>query len=595
MLRWVRHAAGALARRFYAGPVQNYLLLILLIVLAPVIALVISAHFDRLQDRQAAEFRACLELARATGVALDGLVHDILDQELAIGLALTSGSPESPGQISALLAANTQGSAALRRCSWLDPQGRVIASSEPGGTGADLSGRADVQQIRAGRDWAVSDLFLTQAGSAPVFAITRGFRSPSGELLGIVVAQVDTRGLQQALPIGPIGQGEVLLFDRQGRCVFRFPGGALTWAQRSAYQQDPRVARALAGQEATEIAHSPIDGVERMGALVPIADTHWVAEADRPVAEVLTPLQADLLGELVALALVGGGAMALTLVASRHITGPIERLRRHAAAVGQGEWAQPPVEAAPVELRELDAALNHTAEELRRRQEQREDILRAVSHDLRSPLTAILTQAELLQRQGLPGPQRSGAEAIVASARRMNVMIQDLVDSARLESGQLQLNRRPVDLYAFLQELKQRLAGAMDMERVQVTAEPGLPPVSADPDRLERILTNLISNALKYSAPGTLVTVALYPHPGELVTAVSDRGPGIPPADLPRLFQRYYRTEAGREQRGLGLGLYITRQLVEAHGGRIWVESRLGEGSTFAFSLPRERNVNCNA
>ena len=224
-------------------------------------------------------------------------------------------------------------------------------------------------------------------------------------------------------------------------------------------------------------------------------------------------------------------------------------------------------------------------------QEQREDILRAVSHDLRNPLAAVQAQAQLLlrllERAGLSGPERRSAEAIVVSARRMNTMIQDLVDAARSESGQLRLERQPVDLRSFLPGLKERLAPTMETARIQVEVPEGLPPVSADPSRLERILTNLWSNALKYSAPGTPVTVAVAQRDGQVVTSITDRGPGIPPEELPHLFERYYRgRRAPGVQEGLGLGLYITKRLVEAHGGRIWVESELGEGSTFSFSLP---------
>ena len=224
-------------------------------------------------------------------------------------------------------------------------------------------------------------------------------------------------------------------------------------------------------------------------------------------------------------------------------------------------------------------------------QEQREDMLRTVSHDLRSPLAVILGQAELLARwleqAGLTGRERRGARTIITNAQRMDSMIQDLVDAARQGAGQLRLTREPVDLRTFASDLITRKAGVLQAERIRIEAPAGLPPVSADPARLERILVNLLTNALKYSAPSTEVTIRLSRHNSEIVTSVIDRGRGIPPEELPRLFQRYFRTQAGRERpEGLGLGLYITKTLVEAHGGRIWVESELGKGSTFSFSLP---------
>jgi len=223
-------------------------------------------------------------------------------------------------------------------------------------------------------------------------------------------------------------------------------------------------------------------------------------------------------------------------------------------------------------------------------EEQREDILRAISHDLRNPLSAILGQAEILKRRlgraGLAQEQAS-AEAIATSAQRMNAMIQDLVEAARLESGQLRLNLQPVELGPFIADLLRRLAPAMEVGRVRVEVPEGLPPALADPARLERVVTNLLSNALKYSWPGSEVRVSVRQRNGELVTSVIDRGPGIAPQDLPKLFQRYGRMAAVQDRAGgLGLGLYIARKLVEAHGGRIWAESQLGVGSTFSFTLP---------
>jgi len=168
----------------------------------------------------------------------------------------------------------------------------------------------------------------------------------------------------------------------------------------------------------------------------------------------------------------------------------------------------------------------------------------------------------------------------------MNAMILDLVDSARLEANQLRMEPASVDLRSFVLDLQGRLAGALAMDRVRVQIPEGLPQVSADPNRLERILTNLLSNALKYSEPETEVFVGAERQDGMVRVWVSDSGVGIAEEDIPQLFQRFYRAKSGRKAEGLGLGLYITRMLVEAHGGKIWVESDLGKGSTFSFTLP---------
>lgn len=222
-------------------------------------------------------------------------------------------------------------------------------------------------------------------------------------------------------------------------------------------------------------------------------------------------------------------------------------------------------------------------------QEERDSLLYRVSHDLRSPLMVIKVQAEILRDllagQGADAPARGSVETITVAVQRLNTMIEDLVDAASLDSGQLQLHRIPIDIGQFLTELKARLSGVLDVNRVKIAVRPTLPIVLADPDRLERIIVNLLSNALKYSAPGTEVEIGVTKKRGWVVVSVVDHGTGIPPEEASNLFQRFRRLRA-TENDGLGIGLYTTKQLIEAHGGSIWVDSELGQGSKFSFTLP---------
>lgn len=235
------------------------------------------------------------------------------------------------------------------------------------------------------------------------------------------------------------------------------------------------------------------------------------------------------------------------------------------------------------------AVINDITE--RKRAEQfRQGYIHTISHDLRNPLTIVIAQAQLLQRK-LRKPHGGGQEAssagdILTAALRMNTMIQDLVDSARLESRQLELATEPVALSPALAEMLQRAAPVMDVGRVKLDIPPRLPPVAADVARLERILINLMTNALKYSAPETDILVAAREGDNDVVISVSDQGAGIAQEDLPHIFERFYRPQSGRKAGGLGLGLYITKMLVEAHGGRINVSSEVGKGTTFSFTLP---------
>jgi signal transduction histidine kinase len=210
-----------------------------------------------------------------------------------------------------------------------------------------------------------------------------------------------------------------------------------------------------------------------------------------------------------------------------------------------------------------------------------------LSHDLRTPLGVILAQAKLLARRNEGADAvRGRAEAIATSAQRMAAMLNDLVESALLEAGKLRLDLAPVDVAALARELRRRLAAPYDGERIHVQADPGVPRVQADPDRLERVLVNLFTNALKYSAPGSEVRVRVAREGPGVLLEVEDRGQGIAPEDLPHLFERYFRALGTRRFEGVGLGLYAARRLVEAHGGTISAASEHGKGSVFRVRLP---------
>ncbi|HEY3377044.1 MAG TPA: ATP-binding protein [Armatimonadota bacterium] len=223
-------------------------------------------------------------------------------------------------------------------------------------------------------------------------------------------------------------------------------------------------------------------------------------------------------------------------------------------------------------------------------QQRQEDFLRIVSHDLRNPLTIIQGHIQLLasglDEAGLNGDLHADVAAVQRGTQQMNAMIQDLVDVTRLEIGEFSLETHAIDVKAYLTNLVSRSETMAEYGRIQTEIPEQLPPVLADANRLERMLMNLLSNALKYSAPGTPVRVRARQEEGMVLISVTDEGPGIPPEDLPLLFQRYYRAPGTRATEGSGLGLYITRLLIEAHGGRVWVESEVGQGSTFSFTLP---------
>jgi PAS domain S-box-containing protein len=213
-----------------------------------------------------------------------------------------------------------------------------------------------------------------------------------------------------------------------------------------------------------------------------------------------------------------------------------------------------------------------------------------VAHDLRVPLTVIQNHAEMLKEAlregGAKGPILRNVDGILEGAKKMGVVIKDLVDTSRIEGGQVHLEKESVNLETFVWSLLQSSREGIDVNRLITQIPQNLPPISADPDRLERILLNLLGNALKFSPPESKVVIQARKVGDEIKISVTDQGKGISPEDCSRLFKRFSQVKGAQASSGVGLGLYICRLLVEAHGGRIWVESTLGQGSTFHFTLP---------
>jgi signal transduction histidine kinase/CHASE3 domain sensor protein len=216
-------------------------------------------------------------------------------------------------------------------------------------------------------------------------------------------------------------------------------------------------------------------------------------------------------------------------------------------------------------------------------------LISTVSHELRTPLTLIHGFAELLVLRDMPVErQRSSAVEILDASRRLARLIDDLLSVSRMESGRLVLDPRPLDLGTVVERILSPFRAMAATHTLRAKLPSSLPVVWGDPDKVEQILTNLVGNAIKYSPGGGEVLVTVE-HDGDSVrVSVRDQGIGMSPRDMGQLFEKFYRVDRDEVRRagGTGLGLYITKRLVEMHGGRLWAESWPGVGSVFSFTLP---------
>ena len=278
-------------------------------------------------------------------------------------------------------------------------------------------------------------------------------------------------------------------------------------------------------------------------------------------------------------------ALFLPLVAREQLIGALTLFRtRRAFDNDDVEFAE---DLARLAALALDNARLHDT--VRASLRARDELVGVVSHDLRNPVAAVKMLSRMMLRGQDSGgtPSRENMELIAQAAEQMDALIRDLLDVNRLDGGKLVISPVPVDPSALLTDSLQTLRPLVEEKAISLDLqiEAALPQVMADRERIQQALSNLVGNAIKFSPTGSKIVVGARGEPDDVVISVLDRGKGIAAEHLPRVFDRYWQSSR-TDRQGAGLGLAIAKGIVEAHGGRIWIESTPGEGTTASFSLP---------
>jgi signal transduction histidine kinase len=328
----------------------------------------------------------------------------------------------------------------------------------------------------------------------------------------------------------------------------------------------------LVGFALSDSAVTPVSGrgvMERIGSTFEFIGSHWWQ---------------FLLGGGLAAAL----ALAIARLLALGLTRPLREMARAAGRMAQGDYGARVEPGSPDEVGQLAAAFNRMSGELATVERLRRDLVANVSHELKTPISALRAHLENML-DGVERPDPDALQVMLQQCDRLSRLVEQLLDLSRLESGDVPLERRPVNLPDLVAEVvsEVRVGPPRDVQ-VEVDVDPRLPPLLADRERVHQVLFNLLDNAVRFTPPGGAVTVRARAVGSRCEVAVADHGPGIPPEHLPFVFERFYRVDPSRARGdgGTGIGLAIARSVVEGHGGRIWAESEVGEGSVFRFEIP---------
>ena len=295
---------------------------------------------------------------------------------------------------------------------------------------------------------------------------------------------------------------------------------------------------------------------------------------------------------VVAVVVAAVAAIVVSFALSTRLSRPIGRLAAASRRIASGRYAERVPVTSDDELGELAESFNTMAASLEATERRRLQLVGDVAHELRTPLATLDGYLEGLE-DGIIHPSDATWSLLRGETTRLSRLVNDLQELWRAEARQLVLKPEAVDIKAVVSTALERFAASAAERGIELRleADPAAPPITADRDRLVQVLDNLLSNALRYTADGTQVSVHLRTAPGEVTLSVVDLGPGLTDEQRERVFERFYRADPSRSRAlgGSGIGLAISKALVELMGGRIWVESAgPGHGSTFNVSLPRE-------
>ena len=444
---------------------------------------------------------------------------------------------------------------------------------------------------------------------------------------GVIVADVDLRTVVDAIDRARIGEaGYAYAVNARGELIAH-PDKNLVLAHTTLAGL-PQVQGALTGAATVRAdvvtTGRDLDGREVLSAFERVEPPGWWVFVEEPLSVAFAPIEAAIWRTASLLVVFLLVATVTSVLLARNLVKPIESIQVAAARIGSGALDQRIDISSGDELgalaeefnrmaarlqesytgleqqvqertRELTSALSRLDDqtrELEAASHHKSDFLANMSHELRTPLNAISGFSQVLRRQlygEINEKQAEYLDDVLASAQHLRSLIDDVLDLSKVEAGQFELEVAPFSLYAALERgvVMVRERASKGGVRVSLSSDPGIDTVIGDERRVRQVVFNLLSNAVKFTPGGGTVDVSLDRLDGEVRVSVSDSGPGIATEDQARIFEEFQQAAAGKEQReGTGLGLALSKRLVELHGGRIWVESEPGKGSRFVFTLP---------
>jgi signal transduction histidine kinase len=609
--------------------VWRYVAVVATLVTAAIVSVGISESWFSYEDSKRAVTEAEADKASSAAISIRQFIEE-LDADLDELASVSQDAAAAPDRERTFRNMFVR-QRAISELAYLDPAGMECVHAYSNEVGAidsvtcQAGGATPVEFIRARADGRYfGSVGFNQRDGRPHMRIAVREAAPGA---GVIVADVDLGSVVDAIRRAQIGAaGYAYATDANGELIAHTTNLGLVLADTNLAalpQVTAAVASSAPAQGVVTDGRDP-QGTQVLSAFERVDPPGWRVFVEEPLSEAFAPIESAIwrtAGLLVVFLLV---AIGTSVLLARNLAHPIETIQGAAARIGSGSLDQrievsshdelgaladefnrmatrleasyagleQQVEERTRELAGALAKLDDQTRALEAASHHKSEFLANMSHELRTPLNAISGFAQVL-RKGLfgdiNGKQAEYLDDILSSSRHLLSLIDDVLDLSKVEAGQIELDVAPFSLPATLERGAVTVRDRADRGgvRISVSSAPGVGVVVGDERRIRQVVFNLLSNAVKFTPSGGVVAVAAERVDGVVRVSVTDDGPGIPAEDQQRIFEEFQQADAGRQQReGTGLGLALSKRLVELHQGRIWVESEVGEGSTFVFTLP---------
>lgn len=564
---------------------RTKLIIAALLVLTPVV-LLLAQNYRAAYDNQR-------NLVLADEVRVAQVVSAIVDDNFAEALAIVRSYATDPVVLSFDPPRINQ---YLARLAPLYPQyddvvavfdagGNIVGSARGVGP-VNVADRKWFQDVLRTGEAVVSDVLISRETGRPIVGVAVPINDQTGQRVGAVESALDLDHLPRTLETvqGAMRQ-QIFMADRTGRIAFHTGKPDLRWEERDASGYLP-VRTALEGKLFAGEVPDSLLGDQRMVVATATPQYGWVVGISIPVDAALAPVRDAVRDGLIIFAGVVAISIGLALLMAQFLSRPLRRLTEYAVALGRGELGRRVKITTGDELERLGDSFDAMADEVQRALRLRDEFLGVASHELRTPLTVIKAYAQWLLTRETDQDKRGVLQIMVRHADRIDELLREMLTVSELRAGRVELHPQRFDLAALVREVVTAMQTLSEKHRLLLRVD-GPALVDADRNQIEVVLTHLTDNAIRYSPKGGDVEATVAKGDGQVVVAVKDQGIGIPEERQRHVFEPFFQIQpAIAGYGGMGLGLYISKEILQRHGGRIWFESKEGQGSTFYFSLP---------